>query len=416
MSHCRSRLRKSPLILALALLAVPDLCVCPFGHLAAADPLTVSRTDHVVTIKLDWAAIGTERSLRVLNQRITEDDTVIITAIHFNYLRHALTLTVDTKVLDAYKTLEHLWTGVLIPGSNLKTSASTDDFATAMKNWYERLASTDNQLTQALNKHTELLLTDADIADLTTTYAASFAAANLELVTLRAAALTAALSKASADGLAVFDKIDSLHSAVLARITTFTKSLAFATTGTPLVVGKKASGTVVTATLVPAQISTDKTAGISEATSSVSIEYLSASQLPLEFHAGYCYSTLKDFRFDQLQTATGDTIYLQVRDAKKGSGLVAFLSYALKNWPGKASPGLLLSLGTDLGDPGKTLFAGLSLRAYQRYYLTAGATSAIVAQGGTAALDPSLSNTTIYKNIAESRQWAFFFAVSFGLY
>ena len=177
--------------------------------------------------------------------------------------------------------------------------------------------------------------------------------------------------------------------------------------------GTKDAGTRVTVTLV----STDPN-GVKEEFET--IHYVSQSSSPLVVHGGLTFAGIKDISFDKVKRVaqvSEEDLFQQRGSGGNASGFALFLSWQFwaiggsSDQEAKQQPvALLASLGTDVREPGKTLFAGPSAMLFGRAVVTAGA-----ALGRETTGDEPVE-PTIFRVLTDRGTTSWFLSLTFRLY
>jgi hypothetical protein len=344
--------------------------------------------------------------------RITEGTALTLKVVGANLLRYALKFETKEKVVDSYVDLEKLWRQVLtlVPDSVLRADSG---FVRAIKMWRAALVKHDSETTSFVASFQELTLTCGE-RDAIRVQASSVTNRLAQLEMLRREAVDAI--EDSAD-FAVYDGTLAAHEATVNRLKTFETRGRAAADGFIRRVTFGVAGRIVTVTITMSDLASGSDAGVAEV-----VEFFVHSLLPVTFHAGYSYSSLDAFEFEQVRAAAGEDLFARINEGKTTSGFTAFLSYRVD---GVELPllrsDLFLSLGTDFTDPGKRLFIGATTRI-QKLLLSAGIATASVRDADdndritdvVSGIGGVLGTRELFTRIRTTRQWQPFIALTFA--
>jgi hypothetical protein len=349
--------------------------------------------------------------------RIDERDRVAIALRHFNFVNFGAEYTIEKTVIEAYVTLNTLWSQALGLGPTLRAASAgnvpcpTDaTFEQCVVDWMWALVLTNRSLERATGLHKDrVALDDAMITTLTTE---ADGIRNLRAQLLRLQAETLTRKPESMQEIEWYKQVQAAHDKLMAQIDAFAVLAELTRKGQIKNVDKQAAGTLVTVRI------TAKNA-VGNPASKVEIQYFVHSRYPLTFHGGYLYSSFKEVKFEQVRTVAGADLFAQVQQPSSVSTYAAFLSYEIVGTnTGRYKTGVLATLGTDFKDPGKRLFIGGSVRLLSRVFVGGGVVSAKATEGVNPVVEQIGSQLAreLFGTLTTRREWKPFFHVSFGVF
>ena len=349
--------------------------------------------------------------------RIDERDNVAIALQHFNFVNFGAEYTIEKTVIEAYVTLNTLWSQALGLGRTFRAASPTAPcpadatFEQCVVDWMWALVLTNRSLDHAtgLNKN-RVALDDAMIANLTVE---ADGIRNLRAQLLQLQAETLTRRPGSMQEIEWYKQVQASHDKLVSQIDAFAVLAELTRKGQIKNLDKQDAGTLVTVRI------TAKNA-VGNPASKVEIQYFVHSRYPVTFHAGYLYSSFKEVKFDQVRTIAGADLFAQVQQPSSVSTYGAFLSYQIvgRN-TGRYSTGVLATLGTDFKDPGKRLFVGGSVRFLSRVFVGGGVVSANSTEGVNPVVEQignQLGARELFSTLTTRRAWKPFFHVSFGVF
>lgn len=387
---------------------------------AAAPAAPAGPTNNAFSNLLGIPAIADPVTDELAGVRIDERDNVTVKLQHFNFINFAAEYAVDTKVIEAYVTLNTLWSQALgLASLGMTASAGAQPcptgatFSTCVKDWMWALTLSSRRLDQAVGRHrTQLGLSDATINTAVLPEARVIQAIRGQLLQLQSDTLSR--QPDSMQDIEWYQQVQVVHDKLLGQINAYVRLAELTATGQTKPIDKQKPGTLVTV-----KITAMNPAG-SQQGGPVEIKYFVHSRLPVRFHAGYLYSNLKEVKFDQVRTIAGADLFQQVQDPDSVQTYAAFLSYELMSRnTGRYGAGLLATLGTDFKEPGKRLFVGASVRVLSRVYVGFGALSGSVAEGQNKVVEQlgdRLGTRELFTAVTSRREWKPFFHLSFGVF
>lgn len=361
-------------------------------------------------------------------KKITEAHTIHVTIKQFNFLKYEIKMEQEVKSLDAYQQLNTLWTQILglggVVGMSSRVGEEKDLFLEHFLLWETEVALVNRLVDEALEKHESSKLSVQDVADIRSASTnLGGRLGNLEALEREAVRLAVlrtfqddhgndiVVSDISPDvRLQLVRDLRDKQEEVVARVDAFqARARRVELGGKKVLKGTKAGSLVkVIFTAVERNEATEDQV--------VTVRYFVASSLPVVFHGGYGEGDLSDFEFEKVRTADGLDAFDLVKDDSSREEFMVFLSIDLITLDERDRFGLLATLGTGLEDPGDTLFAGVSLKLFERFFLSYGQMSAEVAEG----VDPfvnqvgqTLGTRELFSTIDKRRDWGDFWGVSF---
>ena len=357
------------------------------------------------------------------NARLTNKDPVWIRVRHFNFLRYTLSFEVAEERSESYGFLAKLWSGILNPSvtdilGGLGPGAPPSNLITLAADVYRTSQETQRRVAAAVQPHRKPGLSLSEVSALTASTAGVRAA--VQAMTdayqkLQAEAETPAGFQAAFVGAgAKYYQIAVEHySAATSAADTFL-ALADRSLGDEVKkIGTKDAGTRVTVTL----ISTDPS-GIKDEFET--IHYVSQSSMPLVAHGGLTYAGIKDVTFDKVKRAaqfSEEDVFQQRGSGDNSSNFTMFLSWQFWEIGGSSDQEskqqpvtLLASLGTDIREPGKKVFAGPSAMLFGRAIVSGG-----VALGRKTTGDQPIE-PNIFRIITDRGTTSWFFSLTFRIY
>lgn len=144
---------------------------------------------------------------------------------------------------------------------------------------------------------------------------------------------------------------------------------------------------------------------------------IAQSNSPFALHAGAVYAGLPDVDVEKVQSLAGQELFSQTNRRENTTDFAIFLSQRL--WADQArNVRAYATLGTGLfNEPGSVLHFGGSL-GVSRAFVTAGVATTLVEHGTSSVLDqvfPGGGDRTLVAEVARTREWGAFVAVSVGL-
>lgn len=211
------------------------------------------------------------------------------------------------------------------------------------------------------------------------------------------------------------------HQVLLDRITDLQPRIEKAAGGSDVVIGTRERNSAVTLQ----GVMTDK-AGKSVGSPVVARYFVKWSR-PVLYHVGYGVGRLRSYSFEKVRSLTGQDLFALTAaggdsagsksDDREGPEAIAFMHYELKSMDADARFGAGLSLGTGLMNPGRSVYAGASLRILSRGFITLGAVAATAVRGDGATTDVT-GNTkrVLYTALKEKGAIKPFWSLSLRVY
>jgi hypothetical protein len=387
---------------------------------AAAAPAAGGATNNAFANLLGIPAITDPVTDELKGVRIDERDNVTIKLRHFNFINFAAEYAVDTKVIEAYVTLNTLWSQALgLARLGMTASAGAQPcpagatFSTCVKDWMWALTLSSRRLDEAVARHRQNVgLSETVINTQVVPEARVIQAIRGQLLQLQSETLSR--QPETMQDIEWYQQVQAAHDKLLGQINAYVRLAELTATGQTKPIDKQKAGTLVTVKITAMNLIGNPHG------QPVEISYFVHSRLPVKFHAGYLYSNLKEVKFDQVRTIAGADLFQQVQDPDSVQTYAAFLSYELVSRnTGRYGAGLLATLGTDFKEPGKRLFVGASVRVLSRVYVGFGALSGTVAEGQNKVVEQlgdRLGTRELFTAVTSRREWKPFFHLSFGVF
>jgi hypothetical protein len=405
--HVIARVRTA--VVATLLLALSTLPAAAEGGagVAVSDP---------GVIDVDWFALTQTGTFALrLKDRFNKDMAVSVRVRNFNFLHYTIEYNVEEETVESYVTLEKLFSQVfgLTDLVSRFAVAPCSSFGECLTDWRFKIVLAGIALDKELAKYAGVGtgLSPEQVSEIQT-FAKGLKSQRESVLNARARTLDH--QPESQAEVSWFETIDAKHDKLLAKIAAFQSSANLIENGQVKFIGKKKAGTIVTVNLIPKDLQQASTG------QPVSVEYFVHSSLPVRFHVGYAGSGLSDVDFATVRTLAGRDLFSQVKNEDGTAEFSAFLTYELYSWTWiEKDFGLGLTLGTDFKDPGDRIYVGASLRLFERFVLSAGGASAVVAEGENPVLDELgglLQARELFTTITSTRDWQLFIGVSFGVF
>lgn len=352
--------------------------------------------------------------------RIDERDNVSIRLRHFNFVNFAAEYTVEKTVIEAYVTLNNLWSQALGLGRPLQAASvavgpcpAGATFEQCVVDWMWASILASRRLNEATARHrSRVTLDQATIDGAVVPDSDAVQKLRAQLIQVQSDTLTR--KPGSVQEIEWYNQVQASHDKLIGQIDAYLRLAELTVSGQTRNIDRQKAGTLVTV----------KVAGMNAlgnpAGKPVEIQYFVHSKYPVTFHAGYLYSSLKEVEFDAVRTTAGADLFQQVRDPASVNSYAAFLSYQL--WSGNVGrhgTGILATLGTDFKDPGERLYAGGSVRFLSRFYVGGGFVSATVSEGVNPVVEQvgtALGARELFDAVTTRRDWKPYFHVSFGVF
>lgn len=392
----------------------------PPGAAAApgAAPAAGAIGDAFTTIRNVLSPPSTEE---LKGARIDERDRVAIKLTHFNFINFGAEYTIDKTVIEAYVTLNKLWSQVLGLGANLAAASVSSDepcpanatFQQCVVDWMWAQTLTSRQLNTLTSAHnTKVALDDSIIQQEIMPESTAMQTLRAQLVQIQSNTL--ARKPESMQEIEWYNQVQTGHDKLVGQIDAYLRLAELTVSGQTKNIDKQPAGTLVTVKI------TAMSALGNPAGTPVEIQYFVHSKLPVTFHAGYLYSSLKDVTFAQVRTISGADLFQQVQNPESVNTYAAFLSYKLlEGNRGRYSNGLYATLGTDFKEPGSRLYIGGSIKFLSRVYIGGGVSSATVSEGVNPVVEQignTLGARELFTAISTRRDWKPYFQLSFGVF
>lgn len=353
--------------------------------------------------------------------RIDERDRVAIKLTHFNFINFGAEYTIDKTVIEAYVTLNKLWSQVLGLGTPFAAAsvASTGpcpdgaSFQQCVVDWMWAQILISRQLNAVTSSFkTQVALDDTILENRIKPESTSMQMLRAQLVQVQSDTLTR--KPESIQEIEWFNQVQAGHDKLLGQLDAYVRLAELTVSGQTKNIDKQAAGTLVTVKITAMNVLGNP------AGTPIEIQYFVHSKYPVTFHAGYLYSSLKDVKFDQVRTIAGADLFEQVHNPQSVNTYAAFLSYQLFSGNmGRYSTGVLATLGTDFKEPGSRLYVGGSFKFLSRVYVGGGFSSATVSEGVNPVVEQiggALGARELFTTVATRRDWKPYFQLSFGVF
>lgn len=388
---------------------------------------------------------GEWRTTPPVETRITDRDRVIVCIEHFNFLRYTLKFDITEQRSESYSYLTKLWGSIVSPslGSVLADAdprrLPADPLVERLQQLYGMALDTDAAIANATRPYTATGLTEAQAQTLSaargsdTSQPKTGIAGRVDVLRRMSRDLQEYLLNPTnaRDFARIYGELREMHREVTAfyqavdeRADIFLR-LSAKTVGFELKrVGKRQAGTRVTFTVV----AVDEAGGV---TPVEDVSYFVQSNMPLVLHGGLAFSNLRDVTYDKVTRSTivgfSDTqmfqeqtndVFQQRTDEDRSYAYTLFLGWQffgsgtdVGRDRRQAPFGGAFSLGTDIRQPGKRIFAGPSALIYNRIVVSGGVVFGKEAEGVNETLEPN-----VFRLIRERPKMKWFFSLSTKVY
>ena len=352
--------------------------------------------------------------------RIDERDRVSIRLKHFNFVNFGAEYTIEKTVIEAYVTLNTLWSQALGLGRPLVAASPKAGpcpegatFEQCVVDWMWASILTSRRLNEATDRHkSHVTLNEAAIKNDVIPDSNVIQTLRAQLIQVQSDTLTR--KPGSVQEIQWYNEVQTAHDKLIGQIDAYLRLAELTVSGQTKNIDRQQAGTLVTV-----KITGTNPLG-NPAGQPVEIQYFVHSKYPVTFHAGYLYSSLKEVKFEQVRTTAGADLFQQVQDPSSVNTYAAFLSYRL--WSGnmgRHGTGILATLGTDFQNPGDRLYAGGSVKFLSRFYVGVGVVSATVSEGVNPVVEQigtGLGTRELFSAVTTRRDWKPYFHVSFGVF
>jgi hypothetical protein len=353
--------------------------------------------------------------------RIDERDRVAVKLTHFNFINFAAEYTIEKTVIEAYVTLNKLWSQALGLGLPFAAASVRDTgpcpedatFEQCVVDWMWAQILTSRQLNVVTGSFKNRVALDQSIID------GNIKPDSMTMETLRAQLVqiqsdTLTRKPTSLQEIEWYTQVQTAHDRLVGQLDAYLRLAELTVSGQTKNIDKQAAGTLVTVKIV-AMNALGNPAG-----KPVEIQYFVHSKYPVTFHAGYLYSSLKEVKFEQVRTTAGADLFQQVHKPENVNTYAAFLSYQLFSGnTGRYGTGVLATLGTDFKDPAKRLYIGGSVKFLSRVFAGVGVVSSDVSEGVNPVVEQigsALGARDLFTAVTTRRDWKPYFHISFGVF
>jgi demethoxyubiquinone hydroxylase (CLK1/Coq7/Cat5 family) len=379
------------------------------------------------------------------NVRFTNRDRVEVEVQHLNYFRYTLSFDVQEQKSEAYQYLTKLWTSVLgvgfgsLIGSLAPEGAPADARAQAEQAFVKHLRellryieALDTKVTRAIAVHRKPGLETKELAllrqnldnddgcseDWKEGQEDSLLACSVRTLSKRATAKFNELERGvhtdtDQFSMSLSPKYGEMYRvakqsyvSVSARSDQF-DALAVKSLGSEKrLVGKREAGTRVTIHLAAVDAAGRSAIG--------DVSYFVETTLPLVVHGGMSYSRLNDVTFEKVKRAaqfSEEDLFQKTGAEANSRNFSLFMGWRVANLDGRQPNtsrfALLVSLGTDIDAPGKTIYLGPTLLIFNRVAVSYGAAFGKEKDGEQVTLEPD-----VFRIIKARPSSAQFFSIS----
>lgn len=393
--------------------------------------------------------------------KIDERMPVTVRVQNFNFLHYGIEFDIEEEVVAAYAELADFWSRFLNPQAFLKQLALGHDPSgtqpsCSLKGLLEKAtAGADPKDDVPFNREISQCLADLDFEATTVAwrkklgegvehlagklapYRSRLGLTDTEkgqiekdrvgngqvlwlLERYRAASLLLALTNKQLDR---YEKTRLGHDTVTGGFHRFNSRAKLVREGFAHRIKKKKPGTVVTVKMTPEGIEGAGGAAAAGADKQLAVDYFVQSKYPVLFHAGLSYSDVDEVQLEKVRTLAGSDLFSEIRDGESEIDLTTFLSWQFWSGGERSQQGVLLSVGTDVDEPGQRAYLGLSYRR-GRWFLTGGWVRAEVEDGdevaaegmmaGGAAAPPEAGR--LFETVRKGTEEGTFLAISFSVF
>lgn len=405
-------------------IVVATVAMAPETAWAACEPVVSEKPAGEVDVH--WCGATGVANLRLV-RRVDERMTVAITSHHFNFLQYGIDYKVEDKVVDAYVTMDKLWSQIFrvvgllegVPSFQMeprRAAALCGSFQTCLVEWMWSIQLANMSVDETIGAYAQTGpgLTDAQVKAIAD-YAEMGAPKHRDAVVKARQKLVGEFKPDTLAEIDIFIRSDTEHGKIIDKLTAFQVAASLVENGQRKVIDKKKAGTLVTVTVTPKSRFEGADGG-----RPLSVEYFVHSRFPLTYHMGYAYSRLQDVEFETVRALSGQDLFSRVKNQKDVTAFTAFLSYPLKTWPSAETKyGVYATLGTDFEKPGDRLYGALSARFAGRILLDVGIASATVKEGGNEVLEQvgdGLGTRQLFDAVTTRRDWKPFVGISVAVF
>jgi len=395
-------------------------------------PFSATKTGKTVIIDVNWEQLQKCRKDQAdvdgqISLRIDEDSAVDVKVRHFNFVAFTTSFKVDETVVESYVTLEKLWAQLLglpiFPGATLKLGAgpipaaptACASYESCLANWALLIATTNISLDEFRQEHAkEVALGATQVAKVAT---------NVETLEGLRSGISTALKRLTdnfppekLEHVTQFETVYSRQQALFDKISAYLSAAMRVANGGIHHIGKKKAGTVISVGITPKDHTSAAQTPVGD------LQYFVHSRIPLTFHTGYAYSSLKSVEFEPIRSLSQADLFAEVKSNENTSAMLALLSLG-QSFKSDMF-GLHASIGTDFSDPGDRLYLGGSVQILKRLFLTIGVVSATEEVGENSVREELLDGAgkvfgtrELFGAIKTHRDWnQVFGAISFRVF
>jgi len=360
-------------------------------------------------IELDWRKVTTNMDYKLVDKSgnaivVDKNSLVYLKVKHFNYLHYQPDIVVSEGKIEAASFLIALWEQLLNPKLSkirgLGALAKKDDPVCSS---YNSEASIDqNERRWIINlievqDRIDNLVSDQNIAQSSALSEGHISRISLVLdQIIECWVITEVYEKKMLKDLGNSNSDYKLHleqhQIVKKLVNQFQVLSKKSISGQLELLGKYEAGTAVE---ILVQAKHTSTGQIQLDEEKASIRFLTQGSIPLRFHSGLTFSALKDTDFETIQNLRGSEFQTRVVEGDETIGLSLFASYPLDGKLDNAK--LFATLGTDITDVGDTIYAGLSYKFTEQWFISGG-----FAYGDTVETDMIPANAMDMESVQEA--------------
>lgn len=390
----------------------------------ATPPYSATKTGRTAVIEVDWEKlVACKGADGRISLRIDEDIAVDVKVTNFNFVAYTTSYQVEETVVESYVMLEKLWAQLLglpiFPGATLKPTVARlpeallvcGSFDACLANWALLIATTNIELDKARQQHAQLVALNA-------TQRGQVASSNTALITAGdniTGAMQQLLKNHQPQNLThvtQFETVYGRQQTLFDKIAAYTSAAMRVQNGEVRHLGKKKAGTIVAVGITPKDHTQAAQTPVAD------IDYFVHSRIPLTFHVGYAYTSLKSVTFEPVRSLSQADLFALVKENENTSTMLAMLG--LGRTFVEDTFGVYASIGTDFAEPGDRLYVGGSVQLFKRLFLTAGVLSATEEVGEQPVLDRiggTLEARELFAAIRTHRNWkSGFGAITFRVF
>ena len=378
------------------------------------ESITWLKTGDDLSVNINWCVEKVddhtvcEGSLgELVRPKIDTDTSVSIKVESFNFLKFNIGFNIEEQEIKAYSFLAGIWSDIL--GFNLDGAFGTSAGLSSdpLIDWWKNVINNLETLEITLANYNNEYLTKKELSDLEDDVNSIQTAIN-ESIDLKSKAFRSISTDIAQ--IEAFQNVNIIHNQFLVSANRFISLANLSINGKIKSIGKKNAGVIVSVEIEPLSQGNE---GIPITSKSVDVSYPVESVYPLEFHAGFTLSQLKNEEFESISQLNGSDLYARIRNDNNTSNFSAYLSYLFPN-----TKSIYATIGTDIEKPGDNLYIGVSKKFNEKWYLSVGGNYGLAteAQGEVTEVLNSGNTRTLYEIVREERDWGVFLAISYKVF